>query len=159
MTGPAELEFDVVLQAGGPRGRNLMIELPTDPEPVFGTAVAPVTVHLGDHPPFPSRLAVMGGKHLFGLSQDRIAAFGVAAGQTVHVRLVHDTAPRSVELPSELVAAFAQAPDARTAHEALTASQQQEFARWVGEAKQQATRDSRAATAVERLRAGAKSPR
>ena len=153
------MEFDVVLQPGGPSGRNLMIELPSDPKPVFGTARAKVTAQLDDHPPFATTLAVMGGKHLFGLSQDRIADLGVTAGQTVHVTLVHDTAPREVELPAELVAAFAGADDARAAFDGLAPSHRKEYARWVGEAKQQATRDARAAQAVARLRDGQKTPR
>ncbi|MHA3703388.1 YdeI/OmpD-associated family protein [Jatrophihabitans sp. YIM 134969] len=155
----AEMAFDVVLQAGGPSGRNLMIELPSDPKPVFGTARAKVTAQLDDHPPFATTLAVMGGKNLFGLSQDRIAALGVTAGQTVHVRLVHDASSREVEVPAELAAGFASDTEARAAFDALTASQRKEFCRWVGEAKQQTTRDTRATTAVIRLREGHRTPR
>ncbi len=156
---PAELEFDVVLQAGGPSGRNLMIELPEDPKPRFGTAKPPVVVHLDDHEPFRTTVAVMGGRTIFGLRQAQIAELGVAAGQTVHVRLVHDTAPRTVELPAELEQAFTAAADARAAFDALAPSHRKEYARWVGEAKKQETRDARAVSAVEKLRAGQKTPR
>lgn len=156
---PASMEFDVELVAAGPSGKNLMITLPADPKPLFGTAKPPVVVHLDDHPPFGTTVAVMGGEPIFGLRQAQIAELGVMAGQTVHVRLVHDTAPRTVELPAELETAFAGAADAKAAYDALKASQRKEFARWVGDAKQQATRAARAVTAVEKLRAGQKTPR
>ena len=156
---PASMAFDVELQAGGPSGRNLMVVLPSDPKAVFGTARAPVVVHLDALPAFRTTLAVMGGRWLFGLRQDQIAELGVAAGQTVHVRLVHDTAPRTVELPAELAAAFTTATDARQAYDALTASQRKEYARWVGTAAKQETRDARTAAALERLRAGHTTPR
>ena len=156
---PASMEFDVELVAAGPSGKNLMITLPSDPRPVFGTAKPPVVVHLDDHPPFSTTVAVMGGQPIFGLRQAQIAALGVAAGQTVHVRIVHETAPRTVELPAELKTAFATAADAHRAYDALTASQRKEFARWVGTAAKQETRDARAVTAIEKLRAGQKSPR
>lgn len=156
---PVSMEFDVVLRAGGPSGRNIMIELPEDPKPLFGSAKPPVVVHLDDHPPFRTTVAVMGGRTIFGLRQAQVAELGVAAGQTVHVRLVHDTAPRTVELPTELAAAFTGAADARAAFDALAPSHRKEYARWVGEAKKQETRDARAVAAVEKLRAGEKTPR
>jgi hypothetical protein len=93
-----ELEFDVELQAGGPSGRTLMIELPTDPKPVSGSARAEVTAQVDDHAPFATTLAVMGGTNLFGLSQDRIAEFGVAAGQSVRVRPGRATVARRAQV-------------------------------------------------------------
>ncbi|WP_370972319.1 YdeI/OmpD-associated family protein [Amycolatopsis sp. cg9] len=56
------------------------------------------------------------------------------------------------EVPGELAAALAAAPDAAAAFEALPPSHRREYVRWVAEAKKPETRVSRARKAVERLR-------
>ncbi|SEF33709.1 Bacteriocin-protection, YdeI or OmpD-Associated [Amycolatopsis pretoriensis] len=56
------------------------------------------------------------------------------------------------ELPEELAAALAAAPDAEAAFEALPPSHRREYVQWVAEAKKPATRLSRAEKAVQRLR-------
>ncbi|WP_103339851.1 YdeI/OmpD-associated family protein [Amycolatopsis sp. CA-126428] len=58
------------------------------------------------------------------------------------------------ELPAELAAALAAAPDAAALFEALPPSHRREYVRWVAEAKKLETRVSRAEKAVSRLRAG-----
>lgn len=100
------------------------------------------------------RLAVMGGENLVGLSKAARAELGVAIGEEVDVRIELDDAPRQVEVPDELLAAWSSQPAVSAAFEKLTYSRQREFADWVRSAKQQATRDKRAASAVEMLAAG-----
>ncbi|WP_329050091.1 YdeI/OmpD-associated family protein [Amycolatopsis sp. NBC_01488] len=56
------------------------------------------------------------------------------------------------ELPEELAAALAAAPDANAAFEALPPSHRREYVQWVAEAKKAETRVSRAEKAVQRLR-------
>ncbi|MBE1497398.1 uncharacterized protein YdeI (YjbR/CyaY-like superfamily) [Amycolatopsis lexingtonensis] len=56
------------------------------------------------------------------------------------------------EVPEELAAALAAAPDAAAAFEALPPSHRREYVQWVAEAKKPETRVSRARKAVERLR-------
>ncbi|OXM60371.1 YdeI/OmpD-associated family protein [Amycolatopsis vastitatis] len=58
------------------------------------------------------------------------------------------------ELPGELTAALAAAPDAAAAFEALPPSHRREYVQWVAEAKKPETRVSRAQKTVTRLRGG-----
>ena len=98
-----------------------------------------------------ARIAVMGGDIVIGLSKAARAALGVEIGQTMDATLTVDTAPREVTVPPELAAALAANPAAQKAYDALAYSHRKEHAVWVGEAKQQETRDRRAAQAVEKI--------
>jgi uncharacterized protein YdeI (YjbR/CyaY-like superfamily) len=64
-------------------------------------------------------------------------------------------APRPApELHPQFAAALANAPKAREALEAFPASAQRDYLEWIGEAKQDATRQKRIASAVEWLNEG-----
>ncbi|WP_410620051.1 YdeI/OmpD-associated family protein [Amycolatopsis sp. cmx-8-4] len=56
------------------------------------------------------------------------------------------------DLPEELAAALAAAPDAAALFAALPPSHQREYTKWVAEAKKPETRVSRAGKTVTRLR-------
>ena len=96
------------------------------------------------------------------LSSDRHAAFEencrlvrdpiVDAGDRVQVTVDLDAAPRVVEVPAELAAAFRTAPDVAAYFESLAFTHRKEYARWVGGAKKQETRDARASKAIQMLR-------
>ena len=100
------------------------------------------------------RLAVMGGENVIGLSKAARADLGIEIGDDVDVRIDRDDAPRHVDVPAELTAAWAEHPDVVAAFQKLSYTHQREYAEWVGSAKQQATRDRRAAKAVEMLTDG-----
>jgi len=100
------------------------------------------------------RLAVMGGENLVGLSKAARSELGIEIGEEVEVRIELDDAPRQVDVPAELLAAWADRPAVAAAFQKLSYTHQREYADWVGSAKQQATRDRRAAAAVERLADG-----
>jgi uncharacterized protein YdeI (YjbR/CyaY-like superfamily) len=73
--------------------------------------------------------------------------------------LERDDAPREVDVPAELAAALAAAePELRAAFDALAFTHRREYAEWVGEAKRDQTRLTRAAKAVDMLRDGVKHP-
>jgi hypothetical protein len=97
----------------------------------------------------------MRGEFLVGLSRAVREAAGVEAGDTVEVDLALDTAPREVEVPPALTDAFAGDPAARAAFDGLAYTHRKEFARWIAEAKREATRDRRVTRALEMLREGA----
>jgi uncharacterized protein YdeI (YjbR/CyaY-like superfamily) len=61
---------------------------------------------------------------------------------------------REIELPSALAAALAEHPAASAAFERMSPSHRQEYAEWVAEAKGDATRARRVATAVEWIAEG-----
>lgn len=150
--------FDTVLTGpdDGPAG--CAVRLPFDAKAVFGKARMPVQVTIDEHPPFRTTIASYGGVGWIGLRKDQQAEFGVSVGDQVTVQVEADTAPRDVELPPELAAAFIDAPDAAAVYDALSFTHRKEYARWVAEAKLQQTRDSRAQKAVTMLRKGTRSP-
>lgn len=100
------------------------------------------------------RLAVMGGENCIGISKANRDALGVQIGDTVDAVVELDDAPREVELPQELVEALAGDAEVTERFEALAYSHRKEFARWVGEAKREETRQRRVAETLRMVRAG-----
>ena len=98
-----------------------------------------------------SSIASMGGRYLIPLSAERRAAAGLAAGDEVEVDVELDTAPRQVEVPTDLAAALDAEPTARTRFDALSYSHQLRHVLAVQGAKAEATRQRRVATAVATL--------
>ena len=93
-------------------------------------------------------------ENLVGLSKAARADLGIEIGDEVEARIELDDAPRQVDAPVELIAAWADRPDVAATFQKLSYSHQREYAEWVRSAKQQATRDRRAATAIEMLADG-----
>jgi hypothetical protein len=99
-------------------------------------------------------VARMKGEFLLGLNREIREAAGVEAGDEVAVRIVLDTEERTVEVPEALATALAGDAKAKEAFDALAFTHRKEFARWVGEAKKEATRDKRIAQTLEMLHEG-----
>jgi hypothetical protein len=99
-------------------------------------------------------VAPMGGEFLLGLNKAVRDAAGAQAGDTVSVAIELDTAPREVDVPPALASALAADTEAKTAFDALSFTNRKEYARWVGEAKREETRDRRVAKALEMLHNG-----
>ncbi|MFI5531612.1 YdeI/OmpD-associated family protein [Kitasatospora sp. NPDC051853] len=134
------------------------------PEPMRGLEVPPEVVAAlggGARPPvvitveghsWRSRVAVLRGRHLLGLSNANRRAAGVEIGEEVEVELALDTEPRTVELPDDFAAALDAEPTARAAYELLTDSRKREHVRAVEGAKKPETRRGRIEKAVAILR-------
>jgi hypothetical protein len=101
-------------------------------------------------------VATMHGETLLGLNRAVRESAGVQAGDAVEVAIELDTAPREVDVPEALARALAGDPVAKAAFEALAFTHRKEYARWVGDAKRQETRDRRVTRALEMLREGKK---
>ncbi|MFC8526158.1 YdeI/OmpD-associated family protein [Nocardia sp. NPDC057227] len=112
-----------------------------------------ISVTIGGHT-YASSIAVRGGGYKIPLSSANRAAAGIAAGDAVEVTIELDTAERTVEIPEELAAAFAENPAARAAFDALSYSKQRQRAEPVAAAKQQETRDRRVAAIIAELSGG-----
>lgn len=110
----------------------------------------PVAVTVNGHT-FRTTIAPMQGCLLLGFNKANAAAARVAAGDVIDIELALDTAPREVDVPTELAAALASAPDAKAAYDALSYTHRREWAQYVAEAKQAQTRVRRAAKAVAQL--------
>jgi len=142
-TFTTELTKDDKLNATG-------IVVPPDAVEALGKSKKPpVMVTIGDFS-YRSTVAVMGGQFLIPLSQERRAAVGVEAGQTIEVTLELDTQPRTVEVPDDLAAAI-EAAGKSAAFARVAPSMRKEHVRQVEEAKSQETRERRITRIVEKL--------
>jgi Bacteriocin-protection, YdeI or OmpD-Associated/Domain of unknown function (DUF1905) len=153
---PAAQRFTATLQqARGEGGR--WLKIPFDAREMFGQARPPVRGMINGVP-IRARLSVYGGETYLGLRREIREAAGIEVGDEIEVVLELDDAPRTVEVPPELAAVLAADPGLRVLYDALSFSHRREYAQWVGQAKRQETRDTRAARAVDMLREGIQHP-
>jgi len=110
-----------------------------------------VTITINDHS-WRSRVAIMRGRHLIGLSKANRTAAGVVTGDVVEVELELDLEPRVVVEPTDVAAALDAEPLARRAFDRLTDSQKMQHLRLIEGAKQPETRARRIETTVAKLR-------
>ena len=94
----------------------------------------------------------MRGEFLLGLNREIRESAGVQAGDKLEVAIELDSEPREVEIPEALARALSADPDAQAAFERLAFTHRKEYARWVAEAKREATRDRRVERALDMLR-------
>lgn len=100
------------------------------------------------------RVSSRRGEFLLGLNKEIRTAAKVEAGDEVKVELRLDTEERTVELPEALERALAADAKAKAGFDGLAYSHRKEYARWIGEAKKEETRERRVAKALELLREG-----
>ena len=101
-----------------------------------------------------SSIARMGGEYWLGLSADRRAAAGVAAGDVLDLDIVLDTGERTVDVPEDLAAALEREPAAKAFFDGLSYSNKRYHVEQVTGAKTEATRERRVAKAVRTLGEG-----
>jgi hypothetical protein len=101
-----------------------------------------------------SSVAPMGGRFMLPVSAEVREAAGVAAGDVVDVNLEVDTAPRVVEVPSDLAAALKRDKKAKAFFDGLSFSLQRWYTQPIESAKKPETRERRVDKAIEMLREG-----
>jgi len=147
-----EITFRATLQLHGKTATG--IEVPPDLVERLGAGKKPaVRVTIGAHT-YRSTIAARGDRFLVGVSSENRAAAGVAAGDELDVALALDTAPREVEVPADLAAALASAPDAGRFFEGMTYSDRRAHVMSIEGAKTPETRQRRIDRAVEKFLEG-----
>lgn len=116
-----------------------------------GGARPPVTITVNGHS-WKSRVALLRGRHLLGLSHANRRAAGVAVGDEVEVELELDGEPRVVVEPADFARALDADPLARAAYEVLAYSRKREHVHAVESAKKPETRRRRIEKAIATLR-------
>jgi hypothetical protein len=110
-----------------------------------------------DGVPFRSSLIPRGPGEVFVVVNNEMRTrIGKSEGATVRFELELDTAPVVVEIPPAFRKALAGDPKAKGVFDGFTTSQRLAYARWIADAKQDATRGRRVRAAIERLRRGEK---
>ena len=134
------------------------------PEPMRGLEVPPEVVESlgeGKRPPvkitinahtWRSRVAIMRGRYLLGLSNANRQAAGVQIGQRIEVDLELDHDPRIIIEPADFVSALEADPVARAAYDRLPDGRKREHVRAINSAKKPDTRQRRIAKALDTLR-------
>jgi uncharacterized protein YdeI (YjbR/CyaY-like superfamily) len=112
-----------------------------------------VTITINGHS-WKSRVAIMRGRNLLGLSNANRQAAGVVTGDEVEVDVELDTKPRVVVEPAGLARALNAGPVARAAFDRLTYGHKLQHVRAVESAKKPETRIRRIEKAVAMLRDG-----
>lgn len=149
------MRFEAAIEESNGAGR--WVRVPADVVASFGSRRPAVLAHVNGVA-YRSRLSVYGGETYLGLRKELRDQLHAGVGDIVVIDLEVDDEPRVVEEPPELASVLASDVAARAAYDKLAFTHRKEYARWVGEAKQQATRDRRAAKAVDMLAAGRKTP-
>lgn len=133
-------------------GNNTGIPVPPEVLEALGAGKRPpVKVTVGEYS-YASSVGAMGGQSLIPFSAAHRAASGLKGGDRVAVTLVLDTAPRTVELPTDLAAALTRA-GVLAAFEASAPSAKKEFVRQVESAKAAETRQRRIEKIIASLEA------
>ncbi|KQM80594.1 YdeI/OmpD-associated family protein [Agromyces sp. Leaf222] len=101
-----------------------------------------------------TRVAIMLGRNLIGLSNANRAAAGLEVGAEVAVRLELLPELVDVELPDDLADALDADPEVRARFDAQTVSQRRQHVRVIDQAKTAPTRQRRIAKLVDELGGG-----
>lgn len=143
----ARMAFDAVIVTS-PRGQGALVVLPETSPTVFGTrARVPVRARFNDVPYRGSAMPIGDGRHGLGLTKAVRGAAGLEIGDTVHVVVERDEAPRSVDVPDDLWTAM-DAAGLAARFAALAHTHRREYVEWVTAAKRTETRAARVAKAV-----------
>jgi len=110
-----------------------------------------VTITINGHS-WKSRVAIIRGRYLLGLSNANRQAAGVAIGDEVEVELEFDPDPRVVVEPADFARALDTDPIARTIYERLPDGRKREHVRAIESAKKPETRMRRIERALATLR-------
>ncbi len=146
---PSLHRFDAVLRAG-PRG-GAFVSVPFDVEATWGARRVPVRALFDGSAEYRGTVVFMDGGPILGVTREVRNALGKEVGDSVQVEVARDDAPRTVEVPRDLVVALRARPELAEHFESLAYTHRKEYARWVAEAKRPETRARRVARALEML--------
>ncbi len=99
-------------------------------------------------------VAVMDGRYMIGVSSEHRGPAGVSGGEEVEAELALDTAPRVVEVPADLAAAFDADPAAHATFERLSYSNRSWHVLQITGTKNPETRARRVEKSIAALREG-----
>ena len=137
-----------------PSGNATAVEVPTDVMKALGSGRRPlIAVTINGHM-WRSRVALMRGQCLVGISAANSAASGIAEGDVVEVDLELDTEPRVVPEPPDLAKALNDDPEGRAAFDRLPYGLKRKHVAAIEEAKTSEVRQRRIASLVATMRSG-----
>ena len=140
-----------------PAGKNAAgFRVPREVVEALGKGKRPPVIVTINGYSYRNTVAVYGDEYLIGVAQEHRAPAGVKPGDTIEVDLELDSAPREVDVPSDLAAALDAWPEAKRAFEALSYSNKRRYTLSIEGAKSAETRQRRIQKSVTELRARAR---
>lgn len=143
------MRFTTTLDAAGKNAAGFRV--PREVVEALGKGKRPPVVVTINGYSYRNTVAVYGDEFLIGVAQEHRAPAGVMPGDVMEVDLQLDTAPREVDVPSDLAAALEAAPDAKRAFEALSYSNKRRYTLSIEAAKSADTRQRRIDKTVAEL--------
>ena len=138
-----------------PSGNATAVVVPATVMEALGPEARPlVVVSINGHT-WRSRVALMRGQCLIGISAANRAASGIAEADRIQVVLELDAEPRVVPEPADLAAALDKNPEARSAFDRLPFGLKRKHVKAIEEAKSPDTRQRRVFKLVADLRQSA----
>ena len=128
------------------------LEVPPEVVEALGGGKRPrVTITINGHS-WKSRVAIMRGRYLLGLSNANRQAAGIATGDEVEIEIEYDAEPPVVTEPEDFARALDADPVARAAYDRLAHSHKREHVLAIESAKKPETRARRIEKALAMLR-------
>jgi len=135
-----------------PSGNATAVVVPAAVMEALGSDARPlVAISINGHT-WRSRVALMRGQCLIGISAANRAASGITEGDLIQVAVELDTEPRVVLEPADLAAALNQIPQARSAFDRLPFGLKRKHVTAIEEAKSPETRQRRVLKLVADLK-------
>jgi Bacteriocin-protection, YdeI or OmpD-Associated/Domain of unknown function (DUF1905) len=128
------------------------LEVPQEVVEALGGGKRPAVIITINGHSWRSRVAIMRGRYLIGLSNANRQAAGVVTGDEVEVEVEFDPEPRVVAEPADFARALDADPDARAAYDRLPYGLKRQQVRAIENAKQPETRVRRIEKAIAVLR-------
>jgi hypothetical protein len=144
-------KFKAKAEPAGPGGAWCFVAIPFDVSEVWGTRGRVRVKGTINGFSFRSNIQPMDGRHLLTFNKQLQAGAKAKPGDMVAVVMDRDTEEWTVAPPSELARAFRQSKEAKALWDELAYTHRKEFARWISGAKQEETRQRRAAKAVSMI--------
>ena len=143
--------FDAPVQAGGPDGRFLFIEVPAPEQEALALRGTVSVVAKVDGVAHPGELVPdQRGLHCLAVSAELLAAVGKGVGDVVRIEVEITSSPVRT-MPESLSAALEANPDAAETFASWSPREQAELIRFVAEASDAASEARRVTTALAKL--------
>jgi len=127
------------------------LEVPPEVVEALGGGKRPRVIITINRHTWRSRVAIMRGRYLLGLSNANREAAGVVTGEEVEIELEFDPEPPALNVPDDFARALDADPAARAAFDGLTHSRKREQVRAIESAKKPETRKRRIEKALATL--------
>jgi hypothetical protein len=148
----ASPSFRAIVKASGKTATG--IQVPAAVVEQLGTSKKPAVTATINGYTYRTSVASMGGVFMLPVSADVRERSGVAAGDTVDIRLELDTAPREVTVPPDFADALTRNAPAKRFFDSLSYSNRLRFVLSINGAKTDETRQRRIEKSIAMLRDG-----